>query len=178
MAERRRGGGVGFLRAVRQKLQEIHFASFCLPLRARRTAMAWSTIAALIIFLRLGEGYCFFLVVYCAGQGVRHVFVARPGRGREARVRVAAVSGTCIIDPPLKASCTRGSVKNDSWLVFRDNASDPEIVGRCSSRADTHTHKTQDSRRHRDQGDNLIGTFVFSFLFFIFPLPLIPHPKL
>lgn len=63
------------------------------------------------------RGILLFLVVYCAGQGVRHVFVARAGQGREARVRVAGVSGTCIIDPPLKASCTRGSVKNDSWLV-------------------------------------------------------------
>lgn len=49
------------------------------------------------------RGILLFLVVYCAGQGVRRVFVARAGQGREARLRVAGVSGTCIIDPPLKA---------------------------------------------------------------------------
>lgn len=80
------GGAVGFLRAVRQKLQEIHFASFCLPLRARRTAVAWSTIAALIIFLRLGEGYCFFssFIVRARGYGMC-LYRARGAGKRGAR---------------------------------------------------------------------------------------------
>lgn len=101
-----------FQRAVRRKPEEIRFVHFC-----RVTTVVSSTIAALIMLLRLGGGYCFFLLVYCAGQGVRRVFVARAGQGREVRVRATDFLGTCIIDPPLKASRTRGSIKNDSWLV-------------------------------------------------------------
>lgn len=63
------------------------------------------------------RGILFCLVVYCAGQEV-WLCVARAGQGRVVRVHVTDFSGTCIIDPPLKASRTWGSIKNDLRLVF------------------------------------------------------------
>lgn len=77
---------------------------------------------ALIIFLCLQQRYCFFSqFIEWVGEGCVCVYVCDRVKRQERRaglrdvcVRLVGVMGgrgTCIIDPPLGASCTRGGIK-------------------------------------------------------------------
>ena len=159
---------------------------------------------ALIIFLCLQERYCFFSqFIEWVGEGCVCVWVCdrvkrqkcRAGlrdvcvcvrereRERERLVGVMGGPGTCIIDPPLGASCTRGGIKMIHGLfpglipvILRYQTA---VFCSWQRGAHTHasrayTHKTGGEFFHRGWGDNLIGTFVFVSCSFLAPRLLFP----
>lgn len=84
MAERRGGGAVGFLRAA---MAEAAGNSLCFILLGAKGSEDGGGVehdSCLNHIPPPWRGILLFLVVYCAGQGVRRVFVAL-ARGREER---------------------------------------------------------------------------------------------
>lgn len=138
---------------------------------------------ALIIFLCLQDRYCFFssFIVWVWEVCARVCVYVTELKGRNAGqgwgmcvcvvvVGVMGGWGTCIIDPPVGASCTRGGIKMIHGffpglilVILRY-----QTAVFCSRQWGPHAHAsrayTQDKRREffqRGWGDNLIGTFVF-----------------